>query len=66
MEQLLEQVRRLEVHQRAWWQKTRLERTLVCETAEEAVQVLMQEGPALREAEVYRAGERRYVVYLRD
>ncbi|MBC7241551.1 MAG: hypothetical protein H5T60_03780 [Anaerolineae bacterium] len=65
MEQLLEQVRRLEIHQRIWWQRARRERTRVFETAEEVVQAL--EGMSgLREVEVYRAGETRYVVYLRD
>lgn len=66
MEQFLERVRRLEVHQRVWWHKARLERTEVFQTAEEVVRALAEEGPALHEIEVYRAGERRYVVYLRD
>lgn len=65
MEEFLEQVRRLEVHQRIWWQGARRERTQVFETAEEVVRAL-EEVPALREVEVYRAGETRYVVYLRD
>lgn len=65
MKGFLEQVRRLEVHQRIWWQRERRERTRVFETAEEVVQAL-EEMPALREVEVYRAGETRYVVYLRD
>lgn len=66
MERFLEQVRRLEVHQRVWWYKTRLERTQVFETVEEVTQALQEAKSTLCEIEVYRAGERRYVVYWRE
>lgn len=66
MERFLEQVRRLEVHQRVWWHKTRSERTQVFETVEEVARALQEAKPTLCEIEVYRAGERRYVVYWRD
>lgn len=59
-------VRRLRVHGRICWQRPRAERTLVYEDAAGVVEALERLEPEAREVEVYRAGEARYVVYVRD
>jgi hypothetical protein len=65
MEQFLQAVRRLQPHERICWQRPRQERTLVFERADEAAQAAEAQAGAAREVEVYCAGERRYVVYIR-
>ena len=66
MEAFTRAVRRLRVHGRVCWQRPRGERTVVFEHAEEVVRALSRLEPEAREVEVYRAGETRYVVYVRD
>lgn len=65
MDDLEHAVRRLELHQRVCWQRPRWERTLVCSSAQEAVDILARWQGRAREIEVYRAAPARYVVYLR-
>jgi len=66
MEGFLKGVRRLEVHGRIAWARLRAERTLVFERAEDVVQAVEALATRAREVEVYRAGEARYVVYVRE
>ena len=66
MDDFLRAVRRLGVHQRICWQRPRQERTLVFERAEEMLAVIERLMAEARELDVYRAGETRYVVYVRD
>ena len=66
MDSLVQEIYHLGVHQRVCWQRPRGERTLVFDTAGAAVAALRRLAAVAREVEVYRAGESRYVVYVRD
>jgi len=66
MEAFTREVRRLRVHGRICWKRPRGERTVIFEQAEGVIDALDRLAPDAREIEVYRAGETRYVVYIRD
>ena len=66
MDQLLLAIDRLGVHQRICWRRPRHESTLVFERVAELLAVIRRLMAEARELEVHRAGENRYVVYVRD